>query len=186
MVDAGLTVIQDSIGSATPENTGELIKFSHANNNNNNCHAAKTPGAWGKTAPVFPLWLATQGRCVLLLLLIACAYPVLVLFPTKLALLLGSSCLTSLLSVSVKIPPGWYFLVALVLKSTAVSIPHLEVSLGRMGYRFHHEWNIEWNFYPQNSTHYSTHISRTLLVPLILVIRGCSTHISHTLTFHSF
>ena len=36
MVDAGLTVIQDSIGSATPENTGELIKFSHANNNNNN------------------------------------------------------------------------------------------------------------------------------------------------------
>ena len=35
MVDAGLTVIQDSIGSATPENTGELIKFSHANNNNN-------------------------------------------------------------------------------------------------------------------------------------------------------
>ena len=36
MVDPGLTVIQDSIGSATPENTGELIKFSHANNNNNN------------------------------------------------------------------------------------------------------------------------------------------------------
>ena len=36
MVDAGLTVIQDSIGSATPENMGELIKFSHANNNNNN------------------------------------------------------------------------------------------------------------------------------------------------------
>ena len=34
--DAGLTVIQDSIGSATPENMGELIKFSHANNNNNN------------------------------------------------------------------------------------------------------------------------------------------------------
>ena len=34
----------------------------------------------------------------------------------------------------VKIPPGWYFLVALVLKSTAVLIPHLEVSLGRMGY----------------------------------------------------
>ena len=34
MVDAGLTVIQDSIGSATPENTGELIKFSHANYNN--------------------------------------------------------------------------------------------------------------------------------------------------------
>ena len=37
-------------------------------------------------------------------------------------------------NVSVKIPPGWYFLVALVLKSTAVLIPHLEVSLGRMGY----------------------------------------------------
>ena len=36
--------------------------------------------------------------------------------------------------ISVKIPPGWYFLVALVLKSTAVLIPHLEVSLGRMGY----------------------------------------------------
>ena len=36
MVDPGLTVIQDSIGSATLENTGELIKFSHANNNNNN------------------------------------------------------------------------------------------------------------------------------------------------------
>ena len=69
MVDAGLTVIQDSIGSTTPENTGELIKFSHANNNNKS-----------------------------LLLPLACAYPVLVLFPTKLALLLGSSCLTSLLS----------------------------------------------------------------------------------------
>ena len=74
---------------------GELIKFSHANNNNNQ---TLPPGAWGKTAPIFPLWLATQGRRVLLLLLIACAYPVLVLFPTKLALLLGSSCLTSLLS----------------------------------------------------------------------------------------
>ena len=39
MVDPGLTVIQDSIGSATPENTGELIKFSHANNNNKNTHS---------------------------------------------------------------------------------------------------------------------------------------------------
>ena len=92
MVDAGLTVIQDSIGSATPENTGELIKFSHANNNNK----IIITGAWGKTAPVFPLRLATQGRCVSLLLPLTCAYPVLVLFPTKLALLLGSSCLTSL------------------------------------------------------------------------------------------
>ena len=55
MVDAGLTVIQDSIGSVTPENTGELIKFSHANNNNNNNPSSDPPGAWGKTAPVFPL-----------------------------------------------------------------------------------------------------------------------------------
>ena len=35
--------MQDSIGSATPENTGELIKFSHANNNNKKHFFFPTP-----------------------------------------------------------------------------------------------------------------------------------------------
>ena len=69
MVDAGLTVIQDSIGSATPENTGELIKFSHANNNNNNQCLAP---------PGFASW-ALHGLCRTAVQLIIYPYPLLVL-----------------------------------------------------------------------------------------------------------
>ena len=56
MVDPGLTVIQDSIGSATLENTGELTKFNDANNNN----ITTTPLGHGvKLHPSFPCIIIT-------------------------------------------------------------------------------------------------------------------------------
>ena len=64
MVDPGLTVIQDSIGSATPENTGELIKFSHANNNNSKQQTLLFGSAtWVLTARSLNRLERFQARC---------------------------------------------------------------------------------------------------------------------------
>ena len=62
MVDPGLTVIQDSIGSATLENTGEIIKFSNANNNN----ITTTNITTTHTMRMAAVWLSVVYCCLLL------------------------------------------------------------------------------------------------------------------------